>query len=54
MSMTCAVPANWVPRGVGWWRVAPSIATVTAATTNAAATAANATDPAAAGNTRFA
>ena len=53
MSMTCAVPANWVARAVGWWRVAPSIATAAAATTYAAATAANAASPAAAGNTHF-
>ena len=51
--MTCAVPANWVASAVGWWRVAPSIATAAAATTNAAATAANAASPAAAGNTHF-
>ena len=54
MSTTCAVTANWIPRAVGWWRVAPNIATAAAATTNAATTAANAAAPAAAGNTHFA
>ena len=52
--MTCAVPANWVPSALGWWRVAPSIATAAAATTNVTATAANAAAPAAASNTHFA